>query len=698
MSRLSILAVMALCVCPLPAADPAAPTVVGWRGDGSGIFPKADPPIHWERVSKAVAGLRYQTAPPKGDEPSGAPMPDGVIREWLVLGPVDAQKGEKNSLTDALLAEDQSKLSPAAGQETAGAKWQAVKTDTAYVDFAKLFDTYGKPVDKTAYAQAYIYSPAGGDFIIRVMHTSALNLWLNGKPTHKFTETELNYTPQMVKFNKGWNRLLVRSTPMRGAPNERPLPGTWYVNLVVEANPAGAQYDQKGIAWRTALPAPTSFGGPIFVDGKIFLLSDPADLVCLDAATGRILWVRSNNYNDAATDAEKKANPDIFNQIEPLAARLKEVNDSFVAGNPPKPEPVEGREEFKEKTGLESKLYALMKKVDDRKYALPKGQDVGYSGMTPVSDGKHVWGWCATGVTFCYDLDGKLIWRRVDNEGSFFEHGYSTSPVLGDGKIVVFMNKMIAFDASKGERLWTTEFDPKAQFANRFHGTPAVAKIGQTPVCVLPTGFILRLSDGKIIYDKGPGVSFMQQEIPSPVVTGNTVWRLSTYNSFLKVVLPAAVTEPLKMDSVRELKLDLEHYPTNYLPWHMPSPLVHEGLAYLVNNTGVLSVVDTETMKLVYERLLDLGHFQTAHEGPGRGVCVSPSLAGGRIYLVGTDGTTLVIKPGRTYEQLARNRIECVFWRYWGTRHERFVANPTFDGKRLFLRGERFMYCMEEGK
>lgn len=684
---------LGLWIALLPMTSLAAE--IGWRGDGSGVYPNANPPIQWQRTSTASENLRFQAEPPKDNQPAGTLMSDGVIRQWLVLGPIAAQKGDKGASTDALLVEDQSQFAPAPGQQDGGTEWKPIKTGTAYLDFAKEFDTYDKTVDQVVYAHAYVYSATDTDVIIRVMHTSGLTLWVNGKCTHKFTEKEQNYTPQAAKFRKGWNRVLLRSTPA-GVGEGRPIKGTWYVNLVIEPAPDKAQYSQKGIAWRTAMPAGEGFGGPIAVGGKIFLLSEPADLVCVDAASGKILWVRSNNYSELATDQEKTAQPDIFKEIEPLAAQLKTVNDSFTTDAAPRYEQVDGREEYKEKAGLERKLYALMKKLDDTKYSLPKGQDVGYSGFTPVSDGHFVWAWFATGVTCCYDLDGKLIWRRLDNEGSFFEHGYSVSPILADGKIIVFMNMMIAFDAATGERLWTTEFNPQQYWANRFHGTPAVAKIGQTPICILPTGYILRLSDGKVIYDKGPGISNAQQEIPSPVALGNDLYRLSTYNSFFKTTLPADASDPLKMEAVQELKMNLEHYPTNYLAWHMASPLLHEGLAYLLNNTGVLTVVDVQTMKPVYEKLLDLDHFQSAHEGAGRGVSVSPALAGGRIYLVGTDGTTLVIKPGRTYEPLARNRIESIFYRYWGLRHERFVACPTFDAKRLFLRGERYLYGISE--
>ena len=669
---------------------------VGWRGDGSGVYPDVEAPVTWQRVSKAVAALRVQAKPPKGEAPSGRTMVDGVIREWLVLGPVAAESAAKGKTTDVLLVEDQSKLSAAAGERAAGVQWKTVRTDTAYIDFARQFDTYGKNLTQSVYATAWVYAPAEGGFILRVMHTGTLNVWLNGKPTHKFGNTQLNYTPQMVKLVKGWNRLLLRSTPQRGPVRSRPIPGTWYVNLVIEANPAGAEYDEKNIAWRTALPAPEGFGGPIVVGEKLFLQSEPADLVCVDKRTGKLLWIRSNNYNELATDEEKKANAETFKKIAALAARLDGVNASFVSGVPPKMERLGGGMDFKEKAGLQKQLCDLMKTVDRKKYSLPKGQDVGYSGMTPVSDGRRVWAWFATGVTCYYDLDGKLVWRRLDNEGSFFEHGYSTSPILADGKLIVFMNKMIAFDAAKGERLWTAEFNRREYWANRFHGTPAVATIGpdDAGMCILPTGYMLRLSDGKMLYNKGPGLSHHQQEIPSPVVRGNTLYRLSTWNEFFKLTLPTEATDPLKMTAVRQLKMNLEHYPTNYLAWHMASPLIHNGLAYLLNNTGVLTVVDVETMKVVYEKLLDLDHFQTAHEGAGRGISVSPALAGGRIYLLGNTGATLVIKPGRQYEQLAKNRIETVFWRYWGMRHERFVAPPAFDGKHLFIRGDRHLYCV----
>ena len=74
------------------------PRIVGWRGDGSGKYLSAESPATWSRVSTIVQGLRFLAREPKSGEP-GTLMPDGVIRQWLILGPVPIAE-------DALVEED----------------------------------------------------------------------------------------------------------------------------------------------------------------------------------------------------------------------------------------------------------------------------------------------------------------------------------------------------------------------------------------------------------------------------------------------------------------------------------------------------------------------------------------------------------------------------------------------------------------
>jgi outer membrane protein assembly factor BamB len=53
----------------------------------------------------------------------------------------------------------------------------------------------------------------------------------------------------------------------------------------------------------------------------------------------------------------------------------------------------------------------------------------------------------------------------------------------------------------------------------------------------------------------------------------------------------------------------------------------------------------------------------------------SPVAADGKIYMVGEDGQTLVLKAGRTPEVLSRNSLD-----------GRVLASPAISGGRLFIR------------
>jgi len=67
------------------------------------------------------------------------------------------------------------------------------------------------------------------------------------------------------------------------------------------------------------------------------------------------------------------------------------------------------------------------------------------------------------------------------------------------------------------------------------------------------------------------------------------------------------------------------------------------------------------------------------------GVFASPVGAAGRVYLVGRNGSVVVIKQSDKLELLATNRLE-----------EKFDASPAIAGKDLFLRGHEHLYCLAE--
>ena len=71
---------------------------------------------------------------------------------------------------------------------------------------------------------------------------------------------------------------------------------------------------------------------------------------------------------------------------------------------------------------------------------------------------------------------------------------------------------------------------------------------------------------------------------------------------------------------------------------------------------------------------------------PGiKAVFASPVGAGGRVYLIGRNGTSLVIKQGKTFEVLAENSLD-----------DNFDASPAIAENELYLRGHKYLYCIRQ--
>jgi hypothetical protein len=110
---------------------------------------------------------------------------------------------------------------------------------------------------------------------------------------------------------------------------------------------------------------------------------------------------------------------------------------------------------------------------------------------------------------------------------------------------------------------------------------------------------------------------------------------------------------------------------------YVPSPLLVGDRLYLYSgNNAMLSIFDAKSGK----------PFVDAQRVPGmNGVYASPIAAAGKVYLVGREGVTVVLKQSDQFEVLATNKLE-----------DEFEASPTAIGRQLFLRGHSNLYCISE--
>ena len=112
---------------------------------------------------------------------------------------------------------------------------------------------------------------------------------------------------------------------------------------------------------------------------------------------------------------------------------------------------------------------------------------------------------------------------------------------------------------------------------------------------------------------------------------------------------------------------------------YVPSPLLYQGnLFFLRHYQGILTVLDAKSGEE------NAGPFRM----PGfNEIYASPMAAANRIYIVSRGGATIILDSQNLPKVIGGNVLE-----------DSFSACPIAVGKQLLLRGEKFLYCIEQNK
>jgi outer membrane protein assembly factor BamB len=103
---------------------------------------------------------------------------------------------------------------------------------------------------------------------------------------------------------------------------------------------------------------------------------------------------------------------------------------------------------------------------------MPRHSTNTYATETPVTDGKHVYAYFGMTGLFCYDMNGKFVWKK--DLGSYEMRagwGTSSSPVLFEDKLFVQVDNeeqsfLVAVDAISGDEVWRVKRDENSQYSS----------------------------------------------------------------------------------------------------------------------------------------------------------------------------------------------------------------------------------------
>lgn len=297
--------------------------------------------------------------------------------------------------------------------------------------------------------------------------------------------------------------------------------------------------------------------------------------------------------------------------------------------------------------------------------------DHGFASYSPVTDGTHVWASFGSRGVHCYDLNGEHKWSRdLGRMKTKMMFGEGSSPTLaGDALIAVMDHEgdsaIYALDKNTGRTWWTQARDEDTAWS-----TPAVAVVeGKMQVVVSATNRIRSydVATGEMIWQCGGQT---QNVIPSPIVSGGLVFCTSGFRGSELQAIELGHTGDLTGTSAVRWQVSKA---TPYVP----SPILYGDNLYVCSmNRAAISCYHAATGRLNFvEERLDAV----------KDIYASPVGAAGRVYFVGHNGVTEVIRNAEALEILATNKLD-----------DEFDASPAIVGDRILLKGKRNLYCIEE--
>jgi hypothetical protein len=106
---------------------------------------------------------------------------------------------------------------------------------------------------------------------------------------------------------------------------------------------------------------------------------------------------------------------------------------------------------------------------------------------------------------------------------------------------------------------------------------------------------------------------------------------------------------------------------------YVPSPIAAGDYFLVVSDPGYACCFEAASGKLVWQEKLGEHH-------------ASLVSAGGLVYCLSDDGVTTVVRPGPTFEAVARNELG-----------ERCFASPALSQGQIFIRGDRHLFAIRSG-
>jgi outer membrane protein assembly factor BamB len=242
--------------------------------------------------------------------------------------------------------------------------------------------------------------------------------------------------------------------------------------------------------------------------------------------------------------------------------------------------------------------------------------------------------------------------------------------------------KVIRLDKATGRTVWEVDRVTNAQFeCKHSYASPFIFRDGGREFFVVHGADCITghaLADGREVWRFG-GLNGPTATNPKP---NDQTWRFVASPCGVPgtLIVPTCKAGPTVALRVGDALVGDCSNAKDVVRWVNPltpdvgTPLVADGLVYMLHKDGKLQCVDLETGKDVYVERTHTGQHRT-----------SPILVGGRLCFASNDGWVSVVKAGRTFQLL--DSID-----FGG---ESITASLVVSDGRLFVRSAAALYAIK---
>ena len=314
-----------------------------------------------------------------------------------------------------------------------------------------------------------------------------------------------------------------------------------------------------------------------------------------------------------------------------------------------------------------------------------------FTSETPVTDGKAVYVYVAHLGLWAFDFEGKQLWHTpLEPHQVYLDFGGGTSPALWKDRLFVLSDNedksfIAAFDTATGKRA----------VARRPHH---VGRGGPS----LRLGDAVRLEQ-RAAHRGGRGRHRLRRQLrprrqgavaAADPVAGRRSRARSPGRARSTSARERAGCRSSRWRRLRRARAERSSCPPSPVrartscsgttrpraARYLPTPVVYDGMIYVLNEKGILAAHDATTGKQIYKSRI---HTEA------RNFTASPWAYGDAVFMINEEGTTFVIDAGNEMKVLGVNRLG----------DDEFVeATPAISGDRLLIRTQGRLYSIRQAQ